>query len=230
VGSKAFAVILVILVGGVAAYDVKFVMDRQRARAPARVAAVGDNPENEPGQTSAAESPAAQVAAVGGNPENEPEQTTAAESPAAPVQQEEPDLGPPQQLAKNDGSQRTPGNQTTSSLQDILDGNWPEPFEGDWNIGETSEPATPTPTPTPEPQPEPLDPFQGRTPVVSAVLITGTNKRAIVDRQIVREGSKLAGGGAEVWAITPDGVEVRFGDVTLLLPVGGAGPSTGTDD
>ena len=205
-GSKAFAIILVILVGGVAAYDVKFVMDRQRARAPARAAAVGDNPENQP------------------------QQTSAAESPAAPVQQEEPDLGPPQQLAKNDESQRVPGNETTSTLQDILDGNWPEPFEGAWNTGETSEPPPPPPPPPPEPEPEPLDPFQGRTPVVSAVLITGTNKRAIVDRQIVREGTKLAGGGAEVWAITPDGVEVRFGDVTLLLPVGGAGSSTGPDD
>lgn len=199
-GPKAIAIILVILVGGVAAYDVKFVMDRRRAKAPAPAVAVDENPENEP------------------------EQTSAPESPAEPVEQEAPDLDPPQQIAKIDESQRTPGNETTNTLQGILDGNWPEPFEGDWNIGETSEP------PTPEPQTERPDPFRGRTPVVSAVLITGTNKRAIVDRRIVREGDKLAGGEAEVSAITPDGVEVRFGDVELLLPMGGARSSAGPDN
>jgi len=187
---KVIAIVLVLLVGGVAAYDIKFLMNREGSKKLA---------------------PAAEGAHYTAD---EPEQAT----PATGTRDT-------QQVAKHDEPQNIAGNETVSSLLDIfnVNGKWPEPFQGKAPTIETHA-AT-----TPEPPQGWSDPFLGSTPVVSAVLIGPKSRRAIVDRRIVREGDKLPG-GAEVRSISPDGVEVRFGNVERLLPVGAAGSDAGTND
>ncbi len=191
-GPKLIAIVLVVLIGGVVAYDVKFLMKKESSKQPAMPAEAGEK-EAEPQEASDAK----------------------ADDSSSQGEQEPLDSDPAQQAAVQDKTHiSAAGGESGNNLPAIFNAAWPEPFDSGPPGGE------PSGSLIPNPQPGWRNPFPDRAPVVSAVLIAGTEKRAIIDRRLVRVGDILAHIEAEVTAISRGGVELKIRGKQRFFPVG----------
>jgi len=239
VGSKAIAIVLVMLVGAVAAYDIQLLQNRRSRSAPqpsAAQAAVDEIPaeaatgENDVAAVSESAAENAEAELVAGLEDVSEDAVTAegtdvataTEVPGPPQQVEPPVIEPVAGIAEAAhpaaGAQEI-SDDVSRKLPAVFEMKWENPFGTQSAAGVQQQPAVQATSPTAVWQ----NPFAGRQVVVSAVLICGS-KRAIVDGRIVREGDRLAG-GAEVAAITASGVELKLGEETQFVAVSNSGTS-----
>jgi len=238
VGTKTLAIVLVLLAGAVAAYDIRLVQKRRdgsntgNATAPEAEAALAE--ENEQvGQPDAfdpidAEARAGEGAGKGlgrAEPPESDNMMAAVVKPSGTLGPAgEPSVNPtPDRLHAADAGERADlptkhemPDPVAAKLPPIFQMKWDNPFGSGAAAAVQPEPETNAAT-------DPTagvwrSPFAGRSPVVSAVLICD-GKRAIINGRIVREGDSLPDIGAEVVAITASGVELKTGSTTRFVPV-----------
>lgn len=177
-GPKPIAVVLVVLVGAVAVYDLKFLVNRSTQRAPKLESA-----------SEAAE-------------QTQEECAVQSEQPAAPESKQAPEPA---------------AEPAAAELPPVLSMAWSNPFN------ENRKPLPPDAVAGPTvAEKKSADPFAGVAPVISAVLISESSRRAVIDRQIMAEGDVHAASGAELESITPSGVVLRAAGQTWFFPMGNA--------
>lgn len=200
-GPKMIAVTLMLLVGAVAAYDVKFLGGRKGKQVKGAVAAeqvkdtAGDAAEQQAAETQA-KAPQPPDAATPSPPASKPQQP-AAVAPAA------------------------------NALPPLFDAQWTNPFtktsEMPSGRGEAADAGDGQAATTSAAAP---DASSGYEPVVSAVLIGGNAKHVVINRQVLTEGDRVPGIGATVKAITDSGVELQFGSKTRFFRLSVGSTST----
>jgi len=198
---KAIAIVLVVLVGGAIAYDVKFLINRSRNKPRPPAPEVGE----EDHKHAEAEVP---------SPASAPKQIPGKENATTGKQ-----AGRTAEAASQQHAARA---ELAAKLPAIFGDNmpWVDPFNND-------PPAAGAPRAGSQgAKMVSGNSFANRSPVVSAVLIGRTGRCAVINGWIVREGNEIGAANAVVTAITAEGVEVKAGDSTQFLPVGGGPQST----
>ena len=201
---KKTAIILLVLVGGVVAYNVKFFIDRAKKKEKPKVVETSEE------LTKPAEADVPRVASAG---------------ESAPV------LKP---RAKNRGARAVvqaaaePAGTEGASTKpaDRL----PGIFTLQWaNITPFEEKATPVAAASYAGQDDEGmnwgNSFVNQGPVVSAVLIGRRSRRALIDGRILSKGDRLPGSNATVCAIYAEGVEIKIGGTRMYFPVSGGSPT-----
>ena len=197
-GPKPIAIVLVLLVGAVAAYDMKFLMNRSAKKVPKPLTATETAASDAVSETAQPEQQAA-PAAEGAQPTADEPQ---AKGEACPVA----------------GAQAAEKTEPEFKLPPVFEQAWTNPFQ------EGRKPAV-VRDDGPAPQSvahDGADPFGALAPSVSAVLIAESSRRAVIDRLIMAEGDLLPGSGAEIKSITPSGVELMLDGRTRFFRMCGA--------
>jgi len=195
--SKFIAVALVVMAGGIAAYDINYFIDRKSARAPVGETPVEETPVGEPAVEESEEQ------APAGKPDAAPAaEASNSDLPASVAKT----LPPVFQL-----EWVNPFGEAKRSI----------PAEGSANTPQASSDSAPAPSAAAfQTMREP-----GTEPVVSAVLIGTGRKSAIISGQVVTEGAKF--GDATVVSIQAEGVQMKAGGETrfyhVSVPPGGRG-------
>jgi len=226
--SKFIAVALVVMAGGIAAYDINYFIDRKSARAPAGDGSVGETPVGETpvGETPVGETPVGETP-VGETPVGEPavEESEGQAPPGDTAPAGKPDAAPAAEASNSD----LPAS-VAKTLPPVFQLEWVNPFgeakrsipaEGSANTPQASSDSAPAPSAAAfQTMREP-----GTEPVVSAVLIGTGRKSAIISGQVVTEGAKF--GDATVVSIQAEGVQMKAGGETrfyhVSVPPGGRG-------
>ena len=207
-GPKTIAIALVFLVGAVAAYDVKHVVNRKNKQHTTPGAAAPAEPQDVKAAGDAGAAPVDHNAAAQADPAPPAEKIQPADaSTATPA---DPAPGP------------SAGSAAVATLPPIFQTGWTSPF-------------TKTPELAPAAAGETVQKAdaagiagggfsQDYQPVISAVLLSGKAKRVVIDRQALSEGDVVPGIGATVKAITESGVELEVAGTTRFFRLG-VGPA-----
>ena len=202
---KTIVIVLLVLVGGVAAYNLKFFVERAKKKEKPKVAETSEK-EAEPAKTDA------------------PPVASAPEPAAAPAPEG-------QRNAAGTSNEQAERAQTTVQENDAHTeraSNLPAIFTMEWV--NPMQPAVVATTSSSETAPGAMgwsNTFENTSPVVSAVLIGRKGRRAIINGHIVNKGDRLPGTDAVVCEIHAEGVEIKAGGTTRYFPVG-RGSTTGS--
>jgi len=203
VSRKTIAIVLLVLVGGVGAYNAKFFIDRAKKKAKSKVIETSERekesthvrPLRVASAAEAASVPEPQVKSNGAQPDGQPA--------AAP--------------AVGEGA----GTKLAGKLPGVFGLQWIDPFHDNptataqtLHLGAGKR------------EMNWGDPSARQGPVVSAVLIGRRSRRALIDGRILSKGDGLPGTDAVVCAIYAEGVEIKIGGVKRYFALGGGSTSS----